>query len=365
MENENDVKEFIFFGEDYKSDVDEKNLGLIEVLKKLAPGTSIRTALDDIMRARMGALIVVDKEGVLNLVEGGFRVNCKFSSQKLVELAKMDGAIVLSDDLKKIFYANALLAPNVNIKSKETGTRHQAAERTSKQTGAIVIAVSERKNKITLYYGDLRYVLEQSSEVLRRATETLQILEKQKEIFKDLMINLNILEINNLTTTNDVCGVLQRIEMIKRISDIVRRCLVELGKEGIIVSMRLKELVKGLNNDKDMILRDYFGSKALKIESILRNMNFDFLLEVSNISRVLFEELHEKSISPRGVRILSKTNLLEKDVKLLINHFGTLDKVFDADRDDLTKVLKNEDLVDSLRADLESLREKILVGKKV
>jgi len=343
----------------------QKELDLVNLLKLFSPGTSIRTALDDIMRARMGALIAVDKEGFSNIVEGGFRVNSKFSSQRLVELAKMDGAIILSKDLKKILFVNTLLSPDIRILTKETGTRHKAAERTAKQMKTIVIAVSERKNKITLYCGDIRYELGESSEILRRATETLQILEKQKEVFNDLLINLNILEINDLVTINDVCDVLQRIEMIKRISDIVRRYLVELGKEGIIVSMRLKELTKNLNKEREMILKDYLKSKYSKAGLILENMNLDFLLETPNISRLLFEELHDKPIYSNGMRILNKINLLEKDAKSLINNFKTLSKIFNTDKDSLIKIFKNEKMTNSLIEDLNNLREKIMAGKRV
>ncbi len=343
----------------------QKELDLVNLLKLFSPGTSIRTALDDIMRARMGALIAVDKEGFSNIVEGGFRVNSKFSSQRLVELAKMDGAIILSKDLKKILFVNTLLSPDIRILTKETGTRHKAAERTAKQMKTIVIAVSERKNKITLYCGDIRYELGESSEILRRATETLQILEKQKEVFNDLLINLNILEINDLVTINDICDVLQRIEMIKRISDIVRRYLVELGKEGIIVSMRLKELTKNLNKEREMILKDYLKSKYSKAGLILENMNLDFLLETPNISRLLFEELHDKPIYSNGMRILNKINLLEKDAKSLINNFKTLSKIFNTDKDSLIKIFKNEKMTNSLIEDLNNLREKIMAGKRV
>ncbi len=339
----------------------EKEISLIEVLKIFSPGTSMRTALDDMVGAGIGALVVVDKEELLNIVEGGFKVNCKFSSQRLVELAKMDGAIILSKDLKKILYANTLLSPSINISTKETGTRHKAAERTAKQIKTITIAVSERKKRITIYYGKVKHELEKSSEVLRRAAETLQILEKQKEIFNDLIVNIDILEINNLVTISDVCKVLQRMEMIRRISEIVRRYLIELGKEGNIVSMRLKELTKNLNKEREMIFKDYFKSKYFKVDTILRNVDFDSLVETSNLLMILFEELHDKSISPRGIRILSKTNLSEKDVNFLINHFKTLDKIFEADKDYLIKIFKNEDAVNLLMKSLENLKEKILV----
>lgn len=342
-----------------------KDADLVEILKIFSPGTQMRAALDDMMRARMGALVVVDKEGLSGIMEGGFKVNCQFSSQKLVELSKMDGAIILSRDLKKILYANTLLVPKMGIKTTETGTRHKAAERTSKQIKTITIAVSERKNKITLYWRDKKYVLENSSEILRRATETLQILEKQKEIYNELIPNLSILEITNFVTISDVCNVLQRMEIIKKISDMVRRYLVELGKEGVIVSMRLKELTTNLEKERKMVLMDYFPDKQHDAEEILHNMNFDFLLESSNISRVLFEEIHDKRVYPQGIRILSKTNLLERDIKLLLNKFGTLEKIFMANKESLIGVLKSEGIADSFMKDLKDLKEKIIAGKRV
>jgi len=343
----------------------EKELDILDILKMIAPGTSIRVALEDILKANLGALIAIEKYGLYDIVEGGFRINCRFSPQRLVELAKMDGAIILSKDMKKIIYANTLLVPDVVIQTKETGTRHKAAERTAKQFETIVIAVSERKNKVTVYYRDLRYELEESSEILRRAAETLQILEKQKEIFNELLSNLNILEINNLVTISDVCSILQRAEMANRISSMVKRYLVELGKEGLIVSMRLKELTRHLARENALILKDYFGLKASRAETTLKNMSFDFLLENQNISRMLFDELHDRNISPRGLRILGKTDLFEKDIKLLISTFKALDKILNADEESLLKVFKKKESVDLFNREIDNLKEKIMVGKKI
>jgi len=360
-----DIKEISDLNKKVKEPVFDEKKDFLEILRIFSPGTALRTALDDILRAQMGALIVFDKEGLSEIMEGGFKINCRFSAQKLVELAKMDGAIIVSSDLKRILYSNTLLAPSAKVATKETGTRHKAAERTAKQLGTIVIAVSERRNKITIYFKDQSYHLEQTSEILRRAAETLQILEKQKDIFDDLVSHLNVLEITNLTTTSDVCNVLQSLENIRRISENVKKYLVELGKEGTIVSMRLKELTKNLEKEREFLLKDYFGQKYAKADELLRNINFDFLLETSNISRILFGELHDKPISPMGLRILSKTNLLDKDIRILLNYFGGLDKVFDADRDTLSTIFKNEDLINSIMRDLKNLKEKILVGKSI
>jgi len=346
-----------------KEEVKIKNI--FEALKFFSPGTSIRTALDDILRARMGVLIVIEKEGISKIVEGGFRINSKFSPQKLVELAKMDGAIILSQDLKKILYANTLLRPNIKTPTQETGTRHKAADRTARQFSTIVIAISERKNKITLYFKDENYFLEQTSEILRRAAETLQILEKQKDIFNDLISHLNMLEIMNLVSISDVCNILQSFETIKRISDNVRKYLIELGKEGNIVSMRLKGLMKNLSKEREMILEDYLGEKDKSSDEMLKNMSFDFLLETSNISRILFGELHDKPISPKGIRILERTNLLQKDIDSMISHFGSLEKIFNLDKEEFKEIFKNENIVESAFEEIRKLKEKILVGKGI
>ncbi|MBW6442177.1 DNA integrity scanning diadenylate cyclase DisA [Patescibacteria group bacterium] len=347
-----------------KSLIPEVKKSMTEVLKIFSPGTAIRTALDDILRAEMGALIVFETEGLMDIVEGGFKIDCRFSPQKLVELAKMDGAIILSRDLKKIIYANTSLTPEARIVTKETGTRHKAAERTAKQFKTIVAAISERKKKITLYFDNESHFLEETSEILRRAAETLQILEKQREIFEDLLSHLNVLEITNLTTMEDVCNVLQTAEIMRRISENVKRYLIELGKEGMIVSMRLKELTKNLNKEKDSILEDYFGLGWTKKEEILHNINFDVLLETSNILRILFGELHDMPIVSGGKRILSKTNLMEKDIQTLLYNFKTLDKIINLEENSLRKIFNNEDSKIFFLDEIKNLKEKILMGKK-
>ncbi len=364
MEEENPKKEEVVKISVKKAKA-KKEKDFVDILKMFAPGASIRTAFNDLLRARMGALIVIDNGNLENIIEKGFRVNAKFSPQKLVELSKMDGAIILSHDLKKILYANTLLSPKTGITTKETGIRHKAADRTAKQAQTIVVAVSERRNKITLYYKEASYELAASSEILRRATETLQTLEKQKDIFNDSLDNLNLLELKRLVTINDVSAVLQRLEIIKRISNIIRRHLAELGKEGMVVNMSLKECMRNLDKEEKMILKDYFGINSSFASKILSKMDFDFLLEPMNISRMLFEELHDKPISPKGLRILGKTNLLERHVDSLIKNFKKLDKVLIASDEELLEILENEGLVTFFKEEIYNLKEKISVGKRI
>lgn len=334
----------------------------LEFISKLAPGKSLRTALDDILHARSGALIVIDCVQLINIYEGGFKVDCKFTPQKLCELAKMDGAIVLSSDLKQILYANTLLVPDTRIPTDETGTRHKAAERTSIQVGTPVIAVSERRGKITLFYENQKYVLQNSENLLRRATENLHILEKQREICNDLIINLNILEITGLVSVGDVCAILQRMEIITRIMNMLKRYLIELGEEGTIIQMRVRELVKGIDELELIILKDYLKNPEAA-KKILSSMDFDGLLDISILSRILFEISHDAQSHPRGYRLLAKLNLTEREIDSMISQFANFGNMLNADIESIRVVLRQR--TDVFRRELENLKEHIMVGKKI
>ena len=236
------------------------------------------------------------------------------------------------------------------------------AERIAKQTGGLTIAVSERRGKISVYYGNSRYVLQDTEQLLRRTTETLQILEKQREIFNELSMNLNILEITNLVSIFDVCAILQRIEMIKKMANIINEYIVELGREGIIVRMRMKELTKGIEQKEEFIVRDY-SQKFNKVRQFFDNLSFDGLLDVENISRLLFGELSETKILPRGYRILDKTSLNANEIRNLVNNFKNLEEIFNADENSLKRIIKNH--TESFKKELDLLKEQILMGKKI
>jgi diadenylate cyclase len=339
-----------------------KKLTFMEVLAKLSPGKSLRIALDDILEGKTGALIVVDCEELKDIIEGGFRINCSFTNQRLAELAKMDGAIILSNDLKRILFSNVLLVPNSKIPTNETGTRHKAAERTAKQTGTIVIAVSERRNKISLFYEDKKYILENSENLLRRATETLNILEKQREIFDEILKNLNVLEMTRLVSIGDVCSVLQRIEVIIKMIETMKRYLTELGNQGIIIRMRVREMFKGIENLEEQILNDY-SNKPQNLKKLLSGITFEGVIDTESLSRMLFENSPDTQIIPRGYRLLSKLNLTEREIKSLIFTFENLSSISESSEEEIGKILKAK--AGSFKKEFEALREQILIGKKV
>ena len=207
-----------------------RNKNLIHALKMISPGSPLRQGLDNILKAKTGGLIVIATgEEIMEVVDGGFCINAEYSPAYIYELAKMDGAIVLSSDTKKILFANAQLIPDYSISTSETGTRHRTAERVAKQTGAIVIAISQRRNIITVYRGDKKYALEDISKILTKANQALQTLEKYKSVLDEAIINLNALEFNDLVTIYDVAIVIQKIEMVMRITNIIEKYVIELG----------------------------------------------------------------------------------------------------------------------------------------
>lgn len=334
----------------------------LEFLSRLSPGKSLRTALDDIMMANCGALIVIDCPNLRNCFEGGFKVNCRFSPQKVAELAKMDGAIILSSDLRKILFANTLLTPDTRIPSNETGTRHMAAERTSCQLETPVIAVSERRGKISFFYEHKKYVLQDSEVLLSRATENLNILEKQREIFNDLLTNLNVLEITNLVSVGDVCSILQRTEMIIRVMTNLKRYIIELGNEGVIIQMRIRELFKGIDSLIEIVLKDYLY-KPHQMKKILSSINFDGLLDSGTLARILFKQSSDEMVYPKGYRLLEKTNLTEREITSLIASFNNLGGILEATDEDLNKILKQK--TPSFKKEFDNLKEQIMLGKKI
>ena len=356
---EGDVKEDLVGVSNLKQ---ENQLTKLDILKKFSSGTELRNGINDIVSSGMGALIVVIHPKVYDVFQGGFEVNCDFTSKRLVELAKMDGAIILSEDFEKILYANTLLVPESELSSFETGIRHQAAERTAKQTNTLVIAVSQRRGEITIYYGDYKYVLQPTEDLLRRATETLQILEKQREIFNEIIINLNILELTDLVSIADVCRVLQRIEMIKKMADIINENIIELGKDGIILRMRMREIMRGIENEYDLIVKDYIEDIS-KTRRFFDDLNFEEILDLENIASNLFGESLDREKVSKGYRILSKTSLTEDKIGNLLIEFQNLENIFNLDSNSLIKIIGVNS--ENFKKEINNLREQILMGKRV
>lgn len=319
---------------------------LIEVLQKIAPGTPLRSALEQILSAKTGALIVLgDTDKVVKIANGGFYLNCDFTPHRLYELAKMDGAIILDDDAKKILYANIHLVPESSLPTSETGIRHRTAERVARQTKALVISISQKREIVSVYFGTTKYVLEDIRVVLAKANQALQTLEKYKARWDQVTANLSALEFEDLVALIDVLTVIQRSEMVERIAKEIRRYISELGVEGRLLSMQLEELMGTVAEDALMVIKDYCFDKrqAEKIKAKISEISSDDLLNLMSLATLLGYDgsvnVLERNVHPRGYRLLKQIPRLPiKVVNKIVDRFGSLKAVVNADIEHLDDV---------------------------
>ena len=323
-----------------------KSKKALQTLKLISPGTELRLGIDHVLKAKTGGLIVIaDNEDVMKIVDGGFNINAEYTPAYLYELAKMDGAIELSGDIKKILYANAQLIPDYSIVTKETGTRHRTAERVAKQTGGIVIAISQRRNVITVYQGDKKYVVEDISKIFTKAIQALQTLEKYKSVLDQAIISLNALEFKDLVTLYDVVLVVQKIEMVMRVTNIIDKYIIELGVEGTLLSMQVEELMGTTKIDQNQIIKDYQrNSMTIKeFKKKIKDLSSEELIDLTNIAKILgysgFTEDMDTPVRPNGYRILNKIHRLPNSIiENLVNYFEDFQEILEATIEDLDDV---------------------------
>lgn len=325
---------------------------MLEILKILAPGTILREGIDNILKAKTGALILIadnDSEDVMKIVDGGFSINQDLTPASIYELAKMDGAIIVSKDLKKIVMANVQLIPDHKIRTLETGTRHRTAERVAKQVNELVICISQRRGIITVFKGDFRYVINETSSVIMRANQTLEALEKYKTVFDHMLNILSEHEFDDIVSLETVANTIYRSEIIMRMEDEVKRNIIELGNEGRLVNIQLEELIANVEQEEKLIIQDYMLMKKrskVTADSILleiRKLDRKDLVIAEKIIKLLgfaiTPDILDLNVSARGYRILSKIPKMPTYViEELINTFGTLQGVCSATVDELDEV---------------------------
>ncbi len=325
------------------------------VLKMIAPGTNLRGAIELALKGGKGALMVIDNDDLLPLIDGGFRVNCRFTPQRVAELAKMDGAIVLSKDVKRIDYANVLLTPDSKIKTSETGTRHKAAERTAKQTKGITIAISEKKHDINLYYRNIKYPVKSTEDIRRKVNENIQMLEKQRELFDSYLDKLNKLELRNYHNVEQAVLVIQKGRLIQKIAEDLKRFIVELGSEGPLLKTRLKEIISGIDKETSLVIKDYTNLDVKRTRNLLETLSYDEILDEEKILNSLaYETLSERKLIP-GWRILSKTLLPEQDIAKLIKAKGSLGGILHSSAKAYFEVI-GEEKANLLKEEIEKIK---------
>jgi diadenylate cyclase len=319
---------------------------LRSVLQKVAPGTALREGIDRIIRSGKGAIIVLGhNDSVAPLVSGGFKMQTKFTAQRLSELAKMDGAIVLNDEVDKVLWANVHLVPDPGIATAETGTRHRTAERVARQTGKPVISVSESMRLVSLYIDTQKHVLEEISSVLFRANQALATLERYRNRLDEVSSALSALEIENVVTLRDVLSVVQRAEMVRRISDEIEAYVAELGTDGRLLQLQLDELMFGVEAERVLVVRDYQPDRRRKLATMLESLDAvppQALLDLDNLADALgygANEGMDQPVQPRGYRLLSRIpRLPDVVIDKLVGKFGSLERLMDATLEELDDV---------------------------
>jgi diadenylate cyclase len=238
--------------------VERTTAAVAGALALVAPGQPLRDGLERVLLANRGALIVVgDDAGVLSICTGGFLLDAEFTPQRLSELAKLDGAIIVSADASRIARANVHLMPNPSIPTTETGTRHRTAERMARSIDVPVISVSASMGVVTVYRGDAKHVLQSASRLHERVGQALQTLERFRQRLDAAVGALSALEMHDTVTLRDVTAVLQPAELAVRIADEITDELVELGDDARLLQLQLEELLDGVGPVRRLVVRDY------------------------------------------------------------------------------------------------------------
>jgi diadenylate cyclase len=352
-------------GEELKEELESRqDSRMVRALEMVAPGTALREGLDNIQSARSGGLIVIgDADELAFLFSGGIKLDLDYSPTFLYELAKMDGAIVLSSNATKIAHANVQLTPDPTILTLETGTRHRTAERVSKQTDALVVAISERREIVSLYVDGAKYILEEIPAVLAKANQALATLDKYRSRLDQVSTRLTALEFEGGVTLHDVLTVLQRAELVTRMAVEIERYIVELGTEGRLIEMQLDETMVGVSADKAALVHDYLvedsdDAFATAFDQLVRLPHQD-LLDFGRLSELLGYDRKVNTldfpISPRGYRILGRIPRLPRlVVQRIVEEFGGLEELLAAGDGELETVegvgeIRAKDIREGLR----------------
>jgi diadenylate cyclase len=317
-----------------------------DALARVSPGTPLRDGIDRVVRSKAGALLVLsDNADVLSICSGGFLVDAPYSPQRLSELAKMDGAIILSADGGRIARANVHLVPDPTVPTSETGTRHRTAERVARSLDIHVVSASEEMGSINVYAGGDKRQLQEVGHLLDRANQALQTLERYKVRLDDAITNLTAVEIEDVVTLRDVVAVVQRGEMVHRIADEIETMIIELGVDARLLRLQLDELYGEIDDELDLVVADYLppGRSVAETLAGMTQLSDDEVLSLRLAADALAPGADSTDLgqeaAPKGLRLLHRVSRLPSETATNVaNHFGGLAKLQRATVDDLMSV---------------------------
>lgn len=330
---------------------------LLNKIALLSPGTRLRKALDDIRAANLGALIIFvdDLSKHRNIIQGGFEVNCSFTPERLYELAKMDGAIVVSEDVSRILLANAHLVPDPTIPTTETGTRHRTAERVAKQTNCMVVAISKRRSVVTVYYGPYKYALSDTRLLMARVSQALNAMERYRTSLDRLLSSIDSAELHDGVSIHDVARAIEKAVAMLKIYEEVYPYMIELGEEASLIWAQLDELLTDVEETVILLVMDY---STVELDPDQAKETVERLKQDKNLTEMkIIKELGlnvqtsaqagEILVHPKGYRFLKGVVRIPLNVSQnLVKTFKNLKNLREAD----VEVLKSVDGIGERRA---------------
>lgn len=319
-------------------DKNELQKRMEQAIRLTAPGQPIRTALDMIIAGHLGALICVgDTENVLAAGNDGFPLNISFTSNRLFELSKMDGAIVIDGDLTQILRANFHLNPDPSLATSETGMRHRTAARMSVLTDAIVISVSARRAVVNVYVHGKSYEIQPVTTIMSSVNQLVATLQTTRQSLDRSLLRLTALELDDYVTLADITGIFSSFEIMQQAKTELKDCIVKLGNQGKLVQMQLEQLAgSSMDTEYDLMIRDYASdsseANAEKIRANLSRMTPKDLSDPQHVAGVLgYDDLDEDSVmTPLGLRTLSRVSVVRDGVaEKIVDEYGSLQELMD------------------------------------
>jgi diadenylate cyclase len=317
----------------------------LDILRSFAPGTELRSAVDLILRQGTGALVLLGTGPSVDAVSsGGFTLDeTGFTAQRLAELAKMDGGIVVSPDGTQILQANVHFNPDASIETSETGTRFRTAERLARQTGCAVLSVSEEGRSVAIVYtnGD-RYELRSPASMYAQANQTLNSIERLRRRLQEAEDRLGRLEVEDVVTVSDVAMLLQRAALVHRLYGAVENTVVELGGEAQLITIQAVDLIEGVDDLAEVVYADYGPRRRSTKKTVfdrLEEIPTEDLYDTARVAAVLRLGSLDGPARPRGVRLLAGIPRLPESVKsTLIRHFRDFQTLLMASVEELDDV---------------------------
>jgi len=292
-----------------------------------------------------GALVLIGSGPTVDAVStGGFMlVDAAFTSQRLAELAKMDGGIVVDDTEGKILSANVHFMPDPDIPTDETGTRFRTAERLAHQTGFPVLAVSEEGHLLAVVFSKTgRFALQTVTDLLGEANQRLQSIERLRNQFDESVARLSRYEADHLVSMREVVVVIQRAAVIRRLAKGLDTISAELGDAASLISLQAADLIDGVTEVAELVNIDYQRRKPRKGHSVftaIDKLDDDDIFDLESLANAIGLKPLDAQGEPRGARAIAGVPRIPENVAdAILARFGSYDRLMMASAEDLAKV---------------------------